>query len=60
MVGTNPYLHGHIKCIASHPFRVGTSRCPWMARHRWIPVLEPMLEQVHETVRPQIPVLVKT
>jgi hypothetical protein len=22
----NSYLHGHIKCIASHPFQVGTSR----------------------------------
>jgi hypothetical protein len=31
-----------------------------MARHRWMPVLEPMLEQVHEIVRPPIPALVKT
>jgi hypothetical protein len=31
-----------------------------MARHRWMPVLEPMLEQVHEILLPPIRVLMKT
>jgi hypothetical protein len=51
----SPYLHVHIKCIASHPFRVGTSWCLWMGRHRHLPAPKP----VHEFFRPQIPVLTK-
>ena len=60
MAGKDPYLHGHIKRIASHPFRADTSRCPWMTRHRWMSVPELMLEQVHEILRPPIPVPMKT
>jgi hypothetical protein len=56
---TNSYLHGHIKHISSHPFRVGTSHCPWMARHRWMPVPGTILMQVDVILRPPVPVLVK-